>query len=143
MPDKPMATPIELMRMAFTSEFVPPLFCGAETHEPSLRVVAQLVKHTNDDGLIEAVVTAALPKHYSGDTIVELPGMIAGAKKRLWRRGTAIRRIRDERIGPCPLQVDRQERHRRQRERPIRSVGLGSRHNKFGLGPSVAVARRR
>lgn len=73
---------IALLRAVFTSEFVPALFLGAETHEPALRFVAQLVKHANDDGLVEALVIAALPEHYSGDTIAELPGRIAGARRK-------------------------------------------------------------
>jgi hypothetical protein len=80
--DKPMATPIELMRTAFTSEYTPQLFGGAETHEPALRLVAQLVRHSEDDDLIAAIVTAAFPKGYGGDTLKELPVMIAGARKR-------------------------------------------------------------
>jgi hypothetical protein len=74
--------PIALLRAVFTSEFVPRLFSGAETHEPALRFVAQMVHHTNDDNLIEALVGAALPESYSGDTIAELPDMIAGARRK-------------------------------------------------------------
>ena len=48
--------PIKLVRAVFTSEFIPPLFSGVETHEPSLRLAAQLVKYTDDDALIEALV---------------------------------------------------------------------------------------
>jgi len=77
---------IALLRAVFTSEFVPALFLGAETHEPALRFVAQLVKETNDDSLVEAILTAALPKDYSGDTIGELPDMIAGARKKVSTR---------------------------------------------------------
>jgi hypothetical protein len=73
---------IGLIREVFSSEFTPQLFAGAETHEPALRLVAQLVRHTEDDALIEAVVAAALPENYSGDTLAELPGMIAGARKK-------------------------------------------------------------
>jgi putative DNA primase/helicase len=74
--------PITLVRAVFMSKYVPPLFSGAETHEPSLRLAAQLVKHTDDDALIEALVMAALPEDYSGDSIAELPGMIAGARRK-------------------------------------------------------------
>ena len=73
---------IGLMREVFTSEFTPQLFGGADTHEPALRFVAQLVRHTPDDNLIESVVAAALPETYSGDTLAELPRMIADARKK-------------------------------------------------------------
>jgi hypothetical protein len=46
---------IGLLREVFTSEFTPELFAGAETHDPALRLVAQLVRHTDDDALIEAL----------------------------------------------------------------------------------------
>ena len=45
------------------------LFAGVDTHEPALRLVAQLVRHTEDDNLLQAIVTAALPENYSGDTL--------------------------------------------------------------------------
>jgi hypothetical protein len=104
---------IALVRVVFTSEFIPPLFSGAETHEPSLRLAAQLAKHTDDDALIEALVMAALPEDYSGDSIAELPGMIAGARRKGVRQnGAEVRRVRDDRVGARLFQADWQERHR-------------------------------
>jgi hypothetical protein len=82
MPDNQTVVSIGLMREVFTSEFTPQLFGGADTHEAALRFVAQLVRHTPDDNLIESVVAAALPETYSGDTLAELPGMIADARKK-------------------------------------------------------------
>jgi hypothetical protein len=82
MSDKPMATPIELIRTVFSSEFTPQLFAGAETHEPALRLSSQLVRHSEDDDPVAGIVTAALPEGYAGDTLGELPGMITGARKR-------------------------------------------------------------
>ena len=79
------------------SEFTPQLFAGVDTHEPALRLVAQLVRHTEDDDLLQAIVTAALPETYAGDTLEELPGMIAGARqKRLRQSGYRPRRVRDD-----------------------------------------------
>jgi uncharacterized protein (DUF927 family) len=73
---------IGFVRSVFTSEFGPPLFRGADTHEPALRLSAQLVKYAEDDARIEAVLKGALPESYSGDTLAELPRMIADARKK-------------------------------------------------------------
>jgi hypothetical protein len=82
MPDNRTVVSIGLMREVFTSEFPPQLFGGADTHEPALRLNGQLVRYTEDDALIEAVIKGALPDAYSGDTLAELPLMIADARKK-------------------------------------------------------------
>jgi hypothetical protein len=73
---------IGLIRTIFSSEFIPHLFGGAETHEPALRLIGQLVQHSQDDGLIAAIITAALPDGYAGDTLREAPKMVADARKK-------------------------------------------------------------
>ena len=73
---------IGLIREVFSSEFTPQLFAGVETHVPALRLVAQLVRHTEDDNLLQAIVAAALPESHSGNTIAELPDMVAGARRK-------------------------------------------------------------
>jgi hypothetical protein len=73
--------PIGLIRAIFSSEFTPQLFAGAETHEPALRLVGQLVRYADDD-LILAIVTAALPDGYAGDSLRELPKMVVDARKK-------------------------------------------------------------
>ena len=82
MSNKQSAVSIGLIREVFCSEFTPQLFAGVETHEPALRLVAQLVRHAEDDDLLQAIVTAALPENYSGNTLEELPEMIAGARRK-------------------------------------------------------------
>ena len=82
MPDNQTAVSIGLIRAVFTSEFTPELFGGVDTHEPALRLSGQLVRYTEDDALIEAVIKGALPEAYSGDTLAELPRMIADARKK-------------------------------------------------------------
>jgi hypothetical protein len=82
MPNKQSSVSIGLIRKVFCSEFTPQLFAGVDTHEPALRLVAQLVRHTDDDNLLQAIITAALPVNYSGNTHRELPEMIAGARKK-------------------------------------------------------------
>ena len=78
----PTVVRIGLIQAAFASQHVPALLAGRDTHDPALKFVAQLVAHTDDDELIRAVVGAALPENYSGDTPKELPGMIASARRK-------------------------------------------------------------
>jgi putative DNA primase/helicase len=78
----PTVVSIGLIRTAFTSQHVPQLLAGHETHEPALKFAAQLVAHTDDDERIHEVVVAALPENYAGDTLKELPGMIATARRK-------------------------------------------------------------
>ena len=89
MPKEQSAVPISLIREVFSSEFTPRLFSGVETHEPALRLIAQLVRHTEDDELLQAMLTAALPESYSGNTIAELPRMIADARRKGFAREPA------------------------------------------------------
>ena len=94
MPSNQTAVSIGLIREVFCSEFTPQLFAGSQTHMPALRLVAQLVRHTEDDHLLQAIVTAALPESYSGNTIAELPGMIAGARRKGFDKEPAGQRRR-------------------------------------------------
>jgi hypothetical protein len=64
MSNKQSSISIGLIREVFSSEFTPQLFAGVETHTPALRLVAQLVRHTEDDNLLQAIVAAALPENY-------------------------------------------------------------------------------
>ena len=73
MSSKQTVVSIGLIREVFCSEFTPQLFTGIRDTGPALRLVAQLVRHTEDDDLLQAIVTAALPENYSGDTLAELP----------------------------------------------------------------------
>jgi putative DNA primase/helicase len=82
MPNQQSSVSIGFIREVFSSEFTPQLFAGVATHAPALRLVAQLVRHTEDDNLLQAIVTAALPETYAGDTLRELPEMIAGARRK-------------------------------------------------------------
>ena len=69
MPDNQAVVSIGLMREVFTSEFTPQLFGGADTHvggadthEAALRLVAQLVRRTQDDEAIYAIVRGGAPR---------------------------------------------------------------------------------
>jgi hypothetical protein len=85
---------IGLIREFFSSEFIPQLFIGSQTHMPALRLVTQLVRHTDDDDLLQAIVTAALPENYSGNTLEELAEMIAGARRKGFDKEPAGQRKR-------------------------------------------------
>jgi hypothetical protein len=78
----PTVASISLIRAALTSQHVPQLLAGHETHEPALKFAAQLVAHADADERIHSVVAAALPENYSGDTLKELPGMITSARRK-------------------------------------------------------------
>jgi hypothetical protein len=82
MPNKQSSVSIGLIREVFCSEFTPQLFIGSQTHMPALRLVAQLVGHTESDNLLQAIVAAALPEDYAGNTLRELLNMIAGARRK-------------------------------------------------------------
>ena len=58
------------------------LFGGRDTHDAALKLVGQLVAHTDHDAHIIEIVKAALPKDYSGDTLDEIEGMIRSARKK-------------------------------------------------------------
>jgi len=82
--------PIALIKTVFESEHIPALFTGRQTHEPALCLVAQLVKHADDDWTT-SIVRAALPNDYSGDTVRELPEMITGARAKGFDEATEKR----------------------------------------------------
>lgn len=83
----PHTISIDLLRTVFTSANLPPLFEGKCTHEPALKLAAQLVRHSEDDDLVRLVIEAALPGGYGGDTVAELPEMISGARRKFVSTG--------------------------------------------------------
>jgi hypothetical protein len=70
-----------LITAVLQSEHTPTLFGGVDTHDPALRLTAQLVRYTEDDDLIMQIVVAALPPDYKGNTYAELPKMIESARE--------------------------------------------------------------
>ena len=69
-----------LLTAALESRNLPLLFNGEQTHDAALKASAELARRTEDDGFIQRIVSAALPSEYKGNTLVELPGMIASAR---------------------------------------------------------------
>jgi putative DNA primase/helicase len=111
--------------LILTSEFTPQLFGGVDTHEPALRLSGQLVRYTEDDALIEAVIKATLPEDYSGDTLDELPRMIADARKKGF-----------DKTAPKSAEFEMTERglfHLKQKGDTVVSVFVSSRFEVVGL----------
>jgi hypothetical protein len=79
-----MATTLSsgLMKAVLNSPHLPSIMDGAPTHEAAMKFVGALVRAGADDHLIEDLVNAALPPGYSGNTLDEVAGMIAGARKK-------------------------------------------------------------
>ena len=73
---------IGLIKTVFESEHVPVLLQGEATHDAATRFVAQLVSQTTDLDAISVIVAASLPEDYVGDTLKEVPSMIAGAQRK-------------------------------------------------------------
>lgn len=68
-----------LIDITLSSAYGAELGSGANTHEPVLRFIGQLVQHTQNEDLISAIVEARLPDDYSGNTLKEVPKMIESA----------------------------------------------------------------
>ncbi len=78
---RPSETPIPfgLVNAALCSQFVPALFAGTDTHDPTLRLVAQLVRYTQDTDRIWEIVKACVPPEYKGNTLTEVSRMVEDA----------------------------------------------------------------
>jgi hypothetical protein len=61
---------------------LPGLISGVGTHDPALSFTYRLVGAGAEDAFIEQLVRAALPSGYSGDTLEEIPRMIASAREK-------------------------------------------------------------
>lgn len=75
------AIPFAMVEAAFGSEHLAALASGSNTHDAALRASAQLVRFTRDASWILDVVRSALPLTYDGNSLDELPGMVADAIK--------------------------------------------------------------
>jgi len=95
-----------LLRTVFESEHTQQLFAGTETHDPTLRLVAQSVQFTDDENYITSIVSAALPTNYGGNTLVELPGMIESAIEKGFGSGSDRRAKRASPAEVCLQLLD-------------------------------------
>lgn len=71
-----------LLEAVLTDKNFPLLFSGEATHNPARDISYKLVQKGASDEFITAIIDAALPTNYAGDTLRELPRMIEGARAR-------------------------------------------------------------
>ena len=71
---------LKLLRLVIGSEHTPSIVSGQNTHEPGLRLTAQLVGAGCNNGLVEQIFVALLPSDYSGNSLAELPEWIRSAR---------------------------------------------------------------
>jgi hypothetical protein len=71
--------PLALLETVIASEHIGALRTGKNTHEPSLKLVAQLVQHSQDEVFITRIVASFLPPNYAGDSLDEIAGMVRDA----------------------------------------------------------------
>jgi hypothetical protein len=76
----------KLIETCFESEHYAALFSGESTHDPALRFIGQILRHTQDEALILRVIASGLPESYkenssakTKNTLQEVPGMIKDA----------------------------------------------------------------
>ena len=81
MDQKEVGIPMGLVETVLTSPFAAELLSGKDTHDPALRLVGQMVKHTQDADWIRAIVAGCLSPDYAGNTLDEVPGMVRDSIK--------------------------------------------------------------
>lgn len=97
---------IKVLTTVIKSEHVHCLVSGKETHSAALTLVAQLASSGATDEEIRAFVVGLLPKGYAGDTVKELPGMIASAREKGFDQGSIMVPYDPGDDGPIPLGFD-------------------------------------
>lgn len=70
---------LALLDVVFGSEQILAIMRGAGTHIPALDIIARMVPFTQDVDRIKAIIAAALPVNYEGNTLDEVEGMVSGA----------------------------------------------------------------
>jgi Bifunctional DNA primase/polymerase, N-terminal len=78
---------LNLLRLVVGSEHSLSILSGERTHEPGLRLTAQLVSAGCHDGLIEQIFVALLPPNYKGNSLTELPEWIRSAQSKDFGEG--------------------------------------------------------
>ncbi|WP_029084474.1 bifunctional DNA primase/polymerase [Bradyrhizobium sp. th.b2] len=73
---------LNLLRLVIGSEHAPSILSGENTHEPGLRLTAQLVSAGCEHDIIEKIFEALLPISYDGNSLVELSEWIRSAQSK-------------------------------------------------------------
>ncbi len=99
------ARSLELVLAALQSEHVASLVLGQSTHDAALGFINDLLPYTQDIEFIRGLVAAALPPDYGGNTLDEVPELVAsGVSKGLHRPGRDGAGGYDPRdMGPIPF----------------------------------------
>jgi hypothetical protein len=75
---QPLTGDYQVFELVCSSEHIPALFGGKDTHSPALHLAAQMVSRSQDCDLYKRIVTAALPAGYptspGQNTLEELDG---------------------------------------------------------------------
>lgn len=91
-----------LLREIIESEHTAAIVNGDKTHGPVLQLSAQCVRHGEDEEIV-AAISSLFPAGYDGDSLKELPGMIADARKKGWDDPASSRAYEPGENGPQPL----------------------------------------
>jgi hypothetical protein len=73
---------IDLIETVLNSRHAADLIAGAETHYPALHLVGEMAPFTQDVHWTKEIVAGYLPPDYSGNTLGEIPGMVADSLKK-------------------------------------------------------------
>lgn len=73
---------IALLKAIVASPEAEALTTGKSTHEPGLKLAAQLVRYEDDDDRLIAIIAALFPPGYNGDSLKELPGWVRSAREK-------------------------------------------------------------
>jgi hypothetical protein len=94
-----------LISLISRSKHTDGVLCGEGTHDPMLRLVASGLHQFADDERLCAILSALLPKEYSGNTRDELPEMLRSAREKDLGVGASENRaVYDAgEVGPLPL----------------------------------------
>jgi hypothetical protein len=68
------------------SKHIATLLSGETTHDAGVGLAAQLVVNANTDGEIDAIFRGLLPSSYQGNSLSELPGWVASARRKFQQK---------------------------------------------------------
>ncbi|KNY12880.1 hypothetical protein AKG11_32410, partial [Shinella sp. SUS2] len=81
MQDNRTVVPTAMMEAVFNSNHAAGLIPGRDTHLPAFHFVGEIVPHTQEVAWILDIVGGFLPPDYKGNTLEEIPRMVADSIK--------------------------------------------------------------
>ncbi|MDX1001544.1 hypothetical protein GOE20_11530 [Sinorhizobium medicae] len=75
------AIPIRMMETVFNSSHAVSLIAGSDTHMPAFHFIGEVLPFTQSVAWISEIVAGYLPSDYKGNTLAEIPGMVADSIK--------------------------------------------------------------